>query len=183
MTYYSAGDLAAGFRTVRKNTTIIAEEIGEEHYGFRAAPETRTVAQTLVHVALVPKMAEEIHAVEKRTALEGFDCPGFVGRMIAEEQTPRNKAQILDLLRVNSDRFAQFLESVSDDFLGQRVSMPPGMTPESRTRFEMLLGTKEHEMHHRGQLMLIERMVGIVPHLTRQMQARMASMQSGKATA
>ena len=33
--------------------------------------------------------------------------------------------------------------------------------------FEMLLGVKEHEMHHRGQLFLIERMLGIVPHLTR----------------
>ena len=31
----------------------------------------------------------------------------------------------------------------------------------------MLLGVKEHEMHHRAQLFLIERMVGIVPHLTR----------------
>jgi len=28
----------------------------------------------------------------------------------------------------------------------------------------MLLGTKEHEMHHRGQLMLIERLLGITPH-------------------
>jgi len=35
---------------------------------------------------------------------------------------------------------------------------------------------KEHEMHHRGQLMLIERMVGVVPHLTREMQVRMAQM-------
>ena len=26
---------------------------------------------------------------------------------------------------------------------------------------------KEHEMHHRAQLMLIERMIGIMPHLTR----------------
>lgn len=26
-----------------------------------------------------------------------------------------------------------------------------------KSRFEMLLGTKEHEMHHRGQLMVIER--------------------------
>ncbi|MGH9691363.1 MAG: hypothetical protein ACRD4C_09840 [Candidatus Acidiferrales bacterium] len=33
---------------------------------------------------------------------------------------------------------------------------------------------KEHEMHHRRQRMLIERMVGIVPHLTREMQARFA---------
>ena len=48
------------------------------------------------------------------------------------------------------------------------------MMPPTKTRFEMLLGGKEHEMHHRGQLMLIERMLGIVPHLTRQMQERMA---------
>jgi uncharacterized damage-inducible protein DinB len=27
-------------------------------------------------------------------------------------------------------------------------------------------------MHHRGQLMLIERMLGIVPHLTRQREER-----------
>jgi len=32
-------------------------------------------------------------------------------------------------------------------------------------------------MHHRGQLMLIERMLGIVPHLTRQMQERLNQMQ------
>jgi uncharacterized damage-inducible protein DinB len=57
------------------------------------------------------------------------------------------------------------------------------MMPSSKSRFEMLLGTKEHEMHHRGQLMLIERMVGVVPHITREMQARMASMQATKATA
>ncbi len=43
-----------------------------------------------------------------------------------------------------------------------------------KTRFEMLLGVKEHEMHHRAQLFLIERMIGIVPHLTRARQERMA---------
>jgi hypothetical protein len=37
------------------------------------------------------------------------------------------------------------------------------MTPGSKTRFEMLLSTKEHEMHHRSQLMLIERLLGMVP--------------------
>lgn len=45
--------------------------------------------------------------------------------------------------------------------------MPPGVQPPSKTRFEMILGMKEHEMHHRGQLMLVERMIGIVSHLTR----------------
>jgi uncharacterized damage-inducible protein DinB len=55
------------------------------------------------------------------------------------------------------------------------------MTPPSKTRFDMLLGVKEHEMHHRGQLMLVERMIGVVPHLTREMQQRMAAMTSKSA--
>jgi uncharacterized damage-inducible protein DinB len=54
--------------------------------------------------------------------------------------------------------------------------MPPGMTPPAKSRFEMILGVKEHEMHHRGQLMVMERMVDVVPHLTREFQARMAAM-------
>jgi uncharacterized damage-inducible protein DinB len=29
-------------------------------------------------------------------------------------------------------------------------------------------------MHHRGQLMLVQRLLGIVPHLTREREARMA---------
>jgi hypothetical protein len=38
-------------------------------------------------------------------------------------------------------------------------------------------------MHHRSQLVLIERMLGIEPHLTREMMARIASMTQAKATA
>ena len=35
-------------------------------------------------------------------------------------------------------------------------------------------------MHHRAQLMVLQRMLGIVPHLTREQQARMAAMQAAK---
>lgn len=182
MTYYGSKELAASFRTVRKNTITIAEEIPEQQYGFRAAPETRTVAQTLVHIAVTPRMAEQIHFIERRTTLEGFDFPGFVGGLFAEEQTKRSKAEIVAMLRAGGEKFAQPLEASSEDFLAERVTFPQGMMPPSKSRFEMLMGAKEHEMHHRGQLMLIERMVGIVPHLTREMQTRIAAMQANKAS-
>jgi hypothetical protein len=41
MTEYGAKDLADGLRAVRKNTLIIVEEVPQDSYGFRAAPETR----------------------------------------------------------------------------------------------------------------------------------------------
>jgi len=183
MNYYGANELAESFRTVRKNTIIIAEEIGEQQYSFQAAPDTRTVAQLLVHIAVVPRIQEQLQGIERLRTLEGFDFPSFFARMMAEEKTPRNKAQIVSLLREEGDRIAKMLAGFSDDFLGERVAMPPGMTPASKSRFEMLLGVKEHEMHHRGQLMLVERMIGVVPHLTREMQARFAAMTSSKASA
>jgi uncharacterized damage-inducible protein DinB len=42
----------------------------------------------------------------------------------------------------------------------------------------MLLSAKEHEMHHRAQLIVLERLLGLVPHLTRQFQERMAQRQA-----
>jgi uncharacterized damage-inducible protein DinB len=183
MSYYGAKELADSFRTVRKNTITVAEDIPEDKYGLRGAPETRTVAQMLVHIAVGPRLALQIHRVERRTALEGFDFPGIFGGILAEEQKPRSKAGIVALLHTEGDALAQWLEGLSDAFLAERVTLPPGMTPASKTRFEMLLSSKEHEMHHRSQLMLIERMVGIVPHLTLQMQERMAAMQARTAPA
>ena len=176
MNCYGAKDLAASFRTVRKNTITIAEDIGEQHYGFRAAPDTRTVAQTLVHIAGVPELAYQIHATERRTTMEGFDFPSFIAKRIAEESATYTKEEILARLRTGGDKFAGWLDSLTDDFLAERVTFPAAMQQPPKSRFEMILGVKEHEMHHRGQLMVMERLVGVVPHLTRELQERLASM-------
>jgi uncharacterized damage-inducible protein DinB len=179
MNYYGSADLAQAFRTVRKNTVAIAEDIPEKDYSFRPAPDVRTVSHTLVHIGLSTRLAEQIHKVERRSKLEGFDFPAFMKKMVAEEEVTRSKDDVVAFLRQSGDDFAAWLESLSDDFLAERVTLMPGMTPPSKTRFEMLLGVKEHEMHHRGQLMLTERLLGIVPHLTREMQARIARFTSG----
>jgi uncharacterized damage-inducible protein DinB len=102
---------------------------------------------------------------------------------VAEESKPRSKAELIALLESEGNAFASYLESVDDSFLSESVKLPPGAQPPSKTRLEMFLSAKEHEMHHRGQLMLIERMLGIVPHLTRQMQERMAAMTAAAAPA
>src|SRR5271157_5442391 len=180
MNYYGAEELAASFRTVRKNTLVIANDIREEHYKFRATPETRTVGQTLVHIAQIYKLQDQVHRVERRATLEGFDFLGFLNPLIAGEETPRTKAGIITMLHEGGERFAGWLEGLSDEFLGERVMMNPGMTPPFKTRFEMILGVKEHEMHHRGQLMLMERMIGVEPHLTRERRAITAAAMAGK---
>jgi uncharacterized damage-inducible protein DinB len=181
MTYYGAKELAEWFRTVRSNTIRVAEDIPEDKYSFQAAPDVRTVEKLLTHIALGSRFQYQFHGVERRTSFEGFDFPAWMQQNAAEEAKSRRKAEVIELLKKEGETWATFVEGVSEDFLAEVLAMPPGGTPATRTRFDMILAVKEHEMHHRGQLMLIERMIGIVPHITRDMQARMAQAQQTQA--
>ena len=180
MTYYGAKDVAASFRTVRKNTIQIAEDIPEGKYDFHAAPDTRSIGQTLVHIAVSPRFQLHVHK-NRVTDLKTVNFPVIFQEVTGEEAKPRTKAEVVALLKTSGEEFATFVEGLSEDFLAERVVTPFGAdptVPSSRSRFEMLLAPKEHEMHHRGQLMVAQRMMGIVPHLTRQMQQRMAQSQA-----
>ena len=174
MTYYGATNLAASFRQVRSNTIQIAEDIPESQYGFKPAPDTRSVAQTLVHIALSPGFQTHVHT-NKIADLKTVNFMELVQHAMAEEARPRAKAEIVALLKTEGEKMASYLDGLSDAFLAETVLMPPGMEPATKTRFEMLLSAKEHEMHPRGQLMVVQRMIGLVPHLTRRMQERMAA--------
>jgi uncharacterized damage-inducible protein DinB len=178
MNCYGAKDLAASFRTVRKNTITIAEDIPEDQYNYRPVEGTRSIGELFTHIAFGGKFQEQINLVEKRTSMEGFDLMKFRASFAADIEKPRTKDEIIALLKEHGEQYASALESVSDEFLCESIVMPPGGTPPSRTRFDMLQSVKEHEMHHRAQLMLIERMLGITPHMTREAQARMAAMQA-----
>jgi len=180
MTYYGAKQLSSSFRTVRKNTIQIAEDIPESKYDFRAAPETRSVAQTLVHIAMAPRFQLHVHK-NRITDLKTVNFPAIFQEVTAEEAKPRSKAEIVALLKASGDEFGGFLDGLTEEFLAEQIATPfvaDPTAPTSRSRFEMLLGSKEHEMHHRGQLMLVQRIIGVVPHLTRQMQQRMAQAQA-----
>ena len=180
MNYYSAKDMAASFRTVRNNTIKIAEEIPEDKYSFQAASDSRTVAQTLVHIATGTRFSTMVHGENRLKTLEGFNFYSFIHPILEEEKKSRSKAEVIQLLRTSGDQFAKFLEGLSEEVLAEQLTFPQGAQPPVKTRFEMLLAAKEHEMHHRAQLMVLQRMLGMVPHLTREQQARMAAMQAAK---
>ena len=181
MHHYGAKQIADAFRTVRNNTLLIAADIPEDQYNFRAAEGTRTVAQTLIHISNLHRFQMEVNKNHVRTTLEGFDFPAFLGPIAASEQVPMSKHEIIERLKTTGEEFENWVRTLSDEFLAEVMTMPPGGSPPSRTRFDMLISVKEHEMHHRGQLMLMQRLIGMVPHLTRAAQERMAAMQKAKA--
>jgi uncharacterized damage-inducible protein DinB len=169
MSLYGPKQLVDSMRTVRKNTILIAEDIPEKDYGFRPTPESRSVAETLVHIASLSGADRLLHGEERLSSLEGFDFGTLIKKSEIEEK--RSKDQIVELLRAEGERWSQWVGSLPEALLAEQVRMPGGA---SKSRFEMLLGTKEHEMHHRAQLTVVERLLGIVPHLTRNRQPRRA---------
>lgn len=168
MYLYGPKQLADSIRTVRKNTILIAEDIPEEHYGYRATADSRSVAEILTHIALLSRVDQILHEEERVTTLEGFDFGKLIKKSEIEEKKLQSKAELMEFLRTSGEKRAQWVESLSEEVLAEQVHQPGG---GSKTRFEMILGTKEHEMHHRAQLTVLERLLGIVPHITRNRQA------------
>jgi len=170
MAQYGAKELANAFRTVRGNTIQIAGEIPETQYDFVAAPGVRSVSQLLRHIAYIDILYYDFHRDRHIDTLKGYDFGALIARSTAEESKDLDKAGIVALLEQRGQAFASWEASLSPDFLAETFSDHMGQNP--KTRLEHLMSAKEHEMHHRGQLMLLQRLIGITPHLTRQREER-----------
>src|SRR5258706_8119454 len=116
MTYYGGRDLAASFRTVRANTIKIAEDIPENKYSFKAAPDIRSVGALLVHIGLGPTFQSFTHQ-NKIDDLTKLNFPELMAKVSAEEAKPRNKAEILSFLKTEGEKFSAYLESLPEPFL------------------------------------------------------------------
>ena len=182
MTYYGGRELANAFRTVRKNTIQIAEDIPADKYDFKPSPDSRSVKQTLAHIATLTTFPMMLHG--ERVPIEKIDFVEYMQKVQADEASLQTKDQIVSALKDRGEKFAKMLQGLNDEkFFAEEITFRAGATPPSRSRFDLLLAAKEHEMHHRGQLMLMQRMLGIVPHLTREQQERMRQFQAQQAKA
>lgn len=163
MNVYGPRQLADGIRTVRRNVVLIAEDIHEDDYLFRPSPGSRSVAEILIHIAFFSNFDYLLHEEEHVTTVEAFDFGQFLRESESQEKRHHTKSKVIESLRNSGESWAEWVEFVPEQFLAETVVQRDG---KLKTRFEMILGTKEHEMHHLGQLTVIERMLGIIPHLT-----------------
>jgi hypothetical protein len=140
MNHYGGKDLARSFRTVRNNTVQIANDIPEDQYGYRATPDTRTVAETLQHIAANPSWPMKLHGVDRKTFVTFEEFGAYIGEANAYGASLTTRAAIIAALEQDGEAFAAWLESLSDDALDEMVGFPEPIDPPKKTRFEMLLG-------------------------------------------
>jgi len=143
-----------------------------------AAPECKTVGRMLTHIAFAVRFWDEVHRKQRRTAMQGVDFFAMAERADAEESKPRPKAKIVELLRTEGEEFAAWLETLTPEFLAGMVTEGDG---KRRNRASNGCLARKSMNCTFAQLMLIERQLGIVPHLTRQRNERIAQMRAAKA--
>ncbi len=112
MTHYGSKELAQSFRTVRKNTLETARDIPEDKYDFAAAPDCKSVEKLLTHIALAYRLQHQVHAVEKRSSMEGLDFPAIMAELGAQEAQPRTKSQVIAMLEEGGEIWATFLDGL-----------------------------------------------------------------------
>ncbi len=126
---------------------------------------------------MLSRSSYQTHAVRQLTTFEGVDF----GAMVRERQEQAQqlgsagKARILEALRADAEDWGRYLDAITEDELSVIIPFSEPAVPRTKSRFEMILSVKEHEMHHRAQLMVYQRLLGLVPHLTRERQARVAA--------
>src|SRR6516225_5132924 len=113
MTYYGSKQLADSFRTVRGNTVIIANEIPEDKYSYKATADVMSVGELLAHLAVSPMWHIELHG---KKMLE-LDFAFFSDRMqqaAAEADALKSKAAIVKALTDKGEEFAAFVGGLDE---------------------------------------------------------------------
>jgi uncharacterized damage-inducible protein DinB len=138
------------------------ENIPEEEWDFRPAPESRSVRELVRHIVESGLMAAgELARLDGDFRRQAF--PDFIREYAGHVAGITNRGELIELLRdTRRDGDRRFREAGELHMLQfiHRFDGQPG------TRLAWLHHAVEHEMYHRGQLALYARLLGRVPALT-----------------
>jgi uncharacterized damage-inducible protein DinB len=159
-TFTLASSMLRGYQAAQRNLLEAAEKMPEAEYAFKPTGEIRPFGQIVAHIAL--------------SQLSG--CAGAKGekspRAGEKEEAPRNKADLVALLKESQTYCEPFFTSLTEESLTQLTKA--GQNQVARGLF--LHGNIVHANETYGVMTVYLRLKGIVPPTTeRQNNARRGS--------
>lgn len=157
----SAETIIALWKTTRSGLIDEAEKIPDDQFSFRATPETRSIAEILQHIIEAQKVlvAEGCHEAAniRRQSFAAHNKEHAAG---VSDVT--DKQGLLGLLRSAMDEAEPCLRAIAEKWDEPMI----GVDGRQTTRGGFLTFAFSHEMYHRGQLTVFERLLSIEPVLT-----------------
>ena len=144
---------------VRRGLMKEVHNIPPVRFSFRPTLETRTIAEVLQHILQFSIMtAEEL--TRDDTNFHRATYAQLVGIYAPNISRSENKEKLTNLLVEQFKDAEDKYQKAGDIFMLQVVNKYDG---SKATRISLLHEAIAHEMYHRGQLTVYERLFGLVP--------------------
>ncbi|MFN2530239.1 MAG: DinB family protein [Pyrinomonadaceae bacterium] len=157
----SSENLIGMWKETRSGLIQETERIPEEQFGFRATPETRSIVELLQHIIEAQKFLVG-ETCRQHSNLMRQPFPDHIKEYAAGVSDVNDKAGLLELLRGSMDVGEATIRSYADK-LDEPMQRLDG---KHTTKLAFLQFAMSHEMYHRGQLTVYERLLNIEPALT-----------------
>jgi uncharacterized damage-inducible protein DinB len=149
------------WRDVRNGLIEEIEKIPDDQMSFRATPDTRSIAEILQHIVETQKILvgetcrDDSNLLRQSFAAHGQEyAPGV--RQVTD------KRGLIELLQSSMEAAEALVQSRADLW----DAPMNGITGQPTTKGAILMFAISHEMYHRGQLTVFERLLNIEPVLT-----------------
>jgi uncharacterized damage-inducible protein DinB len=153
--------LIGSWKEVRSGLIDEAAQIPADQFSFQPAPNTRSIKQLLQHLVESQKfLIGEVCRPD--TNLTRGPFAEQIKHYAPDVRNTDDKDGLLNLLRASMDESGAQLLAAGDE-LKNTMKRFDG---KEMTKFAFLSFAIAHEMYHRGQLTVYERLLGIEPALT-----------------
>jgi uncharacterized damage-inducible protein DinB len=158
------------WKTIRQDTAAAVEEFPAGELDYRPTPEVMTFREIARHIL------DASHALTGMLLAgdENFATPDFRERLKRHMRgldAGAGGGELAAALRDSLEERAGRLAAQPAEFFAHIITRMDG---QKVTRLEMVQGIKEHELTHRQQLFMYQRLKGMVPATTRRRLAKQA---------
>jgi uncharacterized damage-inducible protein DinB len=150
------------WKDVREGLIAEVSKIPAGKFDFKATPETRSVAELVQHIigtqaVLVGEMCRP------DTNLMRAPFPELIKQYAGEVVSTTDKDGLLELLARSQEAAAEKIRAFGEEPLHEQTRRFDGKVT---SKLGFLHFSYSHEMYHRGQLTVYERLMNIEPALT-----------------
>lgn len=172
----SIDNLIGTWKEVRGGLMEEVALIPPDQFSFRATPETRSVSELLQHVIETQKTLVG-EAAREDTNLMRQSLTDHAKEYAAEVAAVTDKNGLLELLRNSMETSEASIRAAGD----RLQETGRGLGGRELAKIDLLTFAISHEMYHRGQLTVYERLLKVEPALTGRFQKLMATMEANRA--
>jgi uncharacterized damage-inducible protein DinB len=161
------------WKEVRSGLIAELEQIPAEQFGFQPTPESRSVAGIIRHIA----EAQQFFAGElcrPDTDFKRLPIQELIERQAAEAYSGGDKQELVGSLRSTMESAESSLRAFGEEAIAEPVTRLDGKT---MSKLGYLYFIISHEMYHRGQISVYERLMKIEPALTAKLREFLAANQ------